>query len=316
MSKSNVYAIVIPIYNRLQVTKEGLKYIMAAVTNYTRSSSKPAAIEVIVVDDGSTDGSKEWIGLHYPQIRIIVGTGDLWWTGSVNFGISYALNRFQNLKGIILQNDDVALDPDWLIKYVRDIEKNPNALIGCATSTLESKDRILYGGRQMHPWFAREKKINHLQHRDSLSENYTTPSFDLYGRGLYIPKSVFEEVGLFDQERFKHRGDMDIPLRAKKKGYKLLVSYGAIVYELPQFAYNLDGKQRLTLKEAYILLTDFRSSYSLKHIYFYSRIATRNIIHFLPFFAGNLYYHIRNVGWRVCKNYLLSSSYKSRLQHR
>lgn len=307
MSKSNVYAIVIPIYNRLQVTKEGLKYIMAAVASYTRLSSRPAAIEVIVVDDGSTDGSKEWIAFHYPQIRIVVGTGDLWWTGSVNMGINYALNRFADLKGIILQNDDVALDSDWLIKYLHDIETHPKSLIGCATSTLESKDRILYGGREMHIWFAREKKINHLQHRESLEKDYTTASFDLYGRGLFIPRSVFEEVGLFDQQRFKHRGDMDIPLRAKKKGYKLLVSYGAIVYELPQFAYNLDGKQRLTLKEAYTLLTDFRSSYSLKHIYYYSLIATKNAIHFIPFFAGNLYFHVRNVCWRVFKYYLLTS---------
>lgn len=308
MGTVNVYAIVVPIYNRLQVTREGLKYIMAAVSNYTRSSLRPAAIEVIVVDDGSTDGSKEWIAQNYPQIRILVGTGDLWWTGSVNMGIEFALNRFANLRGVILQNDDVALDPEWLINYIHDIESHPQSLIGCATSTLDSKDRILYGGRQMHAWFAREKKINHLEPREKLSKDYTVTSFDLYGRGLFIPTSVFHEVGLFDQIRFKHRGDMDIPLRAKKQGYKLLVSYGAIVYELPQFAYNLDGKQRLTFKEAYTLLTDFRSSYSLRHIYYYSLIATKNAFHFLPFFAGNLYFHVRNVCWRVCKNYLLSSS--------
>lgn len=313
MTSTGVYAIIIPIYNRLNVTKEGLRHITTAVSTYVRSSSRPACIEVIVVDDGSTDGSKEWIGYNYPQIRILVGTGDLWWTGSVNMGIRYAMNSFSNLRGIILQNDDVALEPDWLLKYIRAIEANPGCLIGCATSTLNSKDRIIYGGRMMHQWFAREKKINYLRERTTIGDDYTVPSFDLYGRGLFIPTSVFKDIGLFDHVRFKHRGDMDIPLRAKKHGYKLLVSYGAIVFELPQFSYNLDSKQRLTFREAYTLLTDFRSSFSVRHIYNYSKIATANAVHFVPFFIGNLYFHVRNVCWRVCKNYLLKSAYSQSL---
>lgn len=308
MNDTGVYAIIVPIYNRINVTREGLRHITTAVTTYLQNSSDPAGIELIVVDDGSTDGSKEWIRHNYPQISILSGTGDLWWTGSVNMGIRYAMGMFSNLRGVILQNDDIALEPDWLAKYIKAIEMNPGALIGCATSTLNTRDQILYGGRMMHTWFAKEKKINHLKDRKSLGSDYTVPSFDLYGRGLYIPIQVFKDIGLFDQHRFKHRGDMDIPLRAKKHGYKLLVSYGAIVYELPQFSYNLDSKQRLTLREAYTLLTDFRSSFSVRHIFYYSQIATKNIIHFIPFFIGNLYFHVRNVSWRVCKNYLISST--------
>lgn len=308
MNDPEVYAIVVPIYNRINVTKEGLKHITTAVSTYIRNSNRPERIELIVVDDGSSDGSKEWISQNYPQIHILSGTGDLWWTGSVNLGIRYALDIFSNLRGVILQNDDVALEHDWLVKYIKAIEANPGALIGCATSTLTTRDRILYGGRMMHTWFAKERKINYLSDRNTLESDYTVSSFDLYGRGLYIPSQVFVDIGLFDQSRFKHRGDMDIPLRAKKRGYKLLVSYGAIVYELPQFSYNLDSKQQLTLKEAYTLLTDFRSSFSIRHIFYYSLIATKNAIHFVPFFIGNLYFHVRNVGWRVCKNYLLSST--------
>lgn len=308
MNDPHVYAMVIPIYNRINVTKEGLKHITTAVGTYTRNSDHPERIELIVVDDGSTDGSKEWISQNYPHIHILTGTGDLWWTGSVNLGIRYALDRFSNLRGVILQNDDVALEPDWLVKYINAIEKNPGALIGCATATLTTSDRILYGGRMMHTWFAKERKLNYLRDRNAIKPDYTVSSFDLYGRGLYIPAQVFADIGLFDQSRFKHRGDMDIPLRAKKRGYKLLVSYGAIVYELPQYAYSLDSKQQLTLREAYTLLTDFRSSFAIKHIFYYSLIATKNAIHFVPFFVGNLYFHVRNVGWRVFKNYLISST--------
>ncbi|EOR95051.1 putative glycosyltransferase [Arcticibacter svalbardensis MN12-7] len=308
MNNQKSIVLVIPIYNRIEVTKQGLAHIINAVNYYKESSANLYGVDIIVVDDGSSDGSKEWISLHYPQIHIVVGSGNLWWTGAVNMGIQYALDNYSDLKGIILQNDDIVIEPNWIFNYIQAIDANPQALIGCATSVLDSKNMILYGGRLMHHWFAKEKKINQGTNRSILGVNYTVSSFDLYGRGLYIPYAVFRDLGLFNNKRFKHRGDMDLPLRAKKAGYKLLVSYDAIVYELPQHAYDLDGKQRLTFKEAYTLLTDFRSSYAIKHLYYYSVIATKDAFHFVPFFIGNFYFHLRTISWRVFKNYLLKSN--------
>lgn len=308
MNITESIAIVIPIYNRIDVTKEGLKHIMNAIGFYKKSAVTPLNFTVVIVDDGSTDGSKEWIKLHYPEVVVLVGDGNLWWTGAVNLGISYALENEKHLKGVILQNDDVILEPDWLYNYVNAMNANTNALIGCATAVLEDKDVIIYGGRMLHSWFAKEEKINYKASKSNIGRNYTIPSFDLYGRGLYIPKAVFDKIGLFNQQRFKHRGDMDIPLRAKKAGFKLLVTYDAIVYELPQHAYNLDGKQRITLKEAFVLFTDFRSSYAIKHAYYYSLIATTNVLQFISFFIFSVYSNAKRIGWRLCKNYLLKTT--------
>jgi len=296
-------AIVIPIYNRIDITRQGLQHIITAISYYKTCSPLPYVIHIVVVDDGSTDGSKEWIESHLPEVTVLAGTGDLWWTGAVNLGITYALSAYPDLKGVILQNDDIVIEQGWLFNFINAINANPGALIGCATSTLNEQDVILYGGRLMKR-FARERKINYRMPRKSVDLDYTVRSFDLYGRGLYIPVGVFLQVGLFDTRRFKHRGDMDLPLRAKKAGFDLRVSYGAIVFELPQHGYNLDLKETITFKEAYKLLTDFRSSYSLNHIFHYSVVATENTLEFIPFFLGNCFYHMRNVGWRLFKNYV------------
>ena len=299
-----IVAIIVPIYNRLETTKQGVGFIDQAVRYYTSLAATKYTIEVVIVDDGSTDGSGEWIKNTFPAYRLIKGDGSWWWTGAVNAGIRHCLDSMAGLRGIILQNDDIKVEQEWLYYLLRTADAHPKSLIGCATSIHENSHLIEYGGRSVNSWFAKEKKINYGVERRHFSVGHVEASFDLYGRGLYIPAEVFEEIGLFDQQSFKHRGDMDLPLRAKRKGYQLLVSYDAIVYELPQLTYGLDVKQKINFREAYKILTDFRSSSNVRFIYNYSKIATRNSFQFIVFLFSNAFYHLRRVSWRLLNNYI------------
>lgn len=299
----SVVAVIIPVYNRLRITQKGLGYIQAAVRYYEALSNKSFAIKVIIVDDGSTDGTTQWIQANHPQFTVLAGDGNLWWTGAVNKGIQHSLDTYHNLYGVILQNDDVMLEETWLAELLAAVTSHPHSLMGCATAVQEEKDVILYGGRQLNPWFAKEKKTNYKAPRNRFIKGYVTPSFDLYGRGLFIPASVFKTVGLFNAKGFKHRGDMDVPLRAKKAGFQLLVSYDAIVYELPQMTFSLDVKRKITFKEAYKLLTDFRSSNNFGFIYRYSKAATNNPFQFAVFFFSSLFYHLRGISRRLVRHY-------------
>jgi GT2 family glycosyltransferase len=258
----------------------------------------------VIVDDGSTDGSAEFILQNYPDVEVLRFDGNQWWTGAINRGIEHSLKNHDNLKAVILQNDDVLVEQDWIHTLIKTADENPRSLIGCATSVCESKDLICYGGRRLDPWFAKETKVNFRAQRSAFKKGFVIDSFDLYGRGLYIPIEVFQQLGLFDEKRFRHRGDMDIPLRAKKAGFRLLVSYDAIVYELPEHSFALDSKKKLTFREIYKSLTDFRSSNNINFIYNYSDIATHGKLQFVVFFLSNFYYNFRGICWRYLKQWI------------
>ena len=82
----------------------------------------------------------------------------------------------------------------------------------------------------------------------SVKKEYVN-SFDLIGRGIYIPLSVFQKIGLFDEKRFKQCGDTELPLRARLAGYNLIVSFKAIVYDMPELTAAIDVKEYYTYKD-------------------------------------------------------------------
>lgn len=68
--------IIVPVYNRLTTTKKCIERLHEIPKNFT----------LYVVDDNSTDGTSEML-TQFPQIKIINGSGDLWWSGAINLGM-------------------------------------------------------------------------------------------------------------------------------------------------------------------------------------------------------------------------------------
>src|SRR5687768_11882173 len=76
--------VVIPVFNRKHFTRECL----SALENQTYKD-----YTIVVVDDGSTDGTSEMIHDEFPEVTVLKGTGNLFWTASVNMGIRHALQN-------------------------------------------------------------------------------------------------------------------------------------------------------------------------------------------------------------------------------
>jgi len=280
-------SILIPVYNHLEFTKrclDGLNRLLTGVkfesTNY----------RIIVIDDGSTDGTNNWIKEHHPEVILLQGNGELWWSGGINLGAKHAEKELGS-DYILLWNNDIEPVADYfealdiIIKFLDD-----STIVGSKIYYKENKDLIWGYGGTFDPRSGKKEMIGFNNYDGKTFENELEVDW-LPGMGTLVPVSSLAKIGYWDEKVFpQYHGDSDFTLRAKKSGYKIWV--------FPQLKiWNDKSSSGLThkgsLKGLYLALTDKRSGSQIqKNIQFYKRHATsvfayRSLFnHYLRFIGG------------------------------
>jgi GT2 family glycosyltransferase len=132
-TSSRIYAVV-PVYNR----KARLESFLICMRRQTFRN-----FMIIVVDDGSTDGTSALIQENFAEVPLVVGGGNLWWTGAINLGIRHAPAQAQKDDAILIINDDIEVDPDYLESLFDALQKRPNALVGSVVVDLKNS-KVVY----------------------------------------------------------------------------------------------------------------------------------------------------------------------------
>jgi GT2 family glycosyltransferase len=234
-------SVVTPVYNRIVLTREFLG-AFSAVTypNY----------EIIIVDDGSTDGSAEVIEREFPSVRLIRTEGDLWWSKATNVGVLDALNRGADF--ILTINDDVSFEPDFLTRLVDYAADHPRTLVGSAIFSFEERDKLWYGGGKI------SYLLGELFHRTSPHDGELRW---LTGLGALIPSEVFRTVGLYDDIRFpQYFGDADFSMRAREAGFELGVEPLSIIFNRIRESTEDKLRRNVTVRNFLTPLFTLRSS--------------------------------------------------------
>jgi GT2 family glycosyltransferase len=259
--KTMIY-IIIPVFNRLKFTTECIE----SLRRQTYSDYK-----IIVVDDGSTDGTAEFLNQHYPETTVLKGDGNLWWTGATNMGVKHVLNSETGENDFILTlNNDLVVQNDYLEKLVEIYNENKPCLVGSVSVDIADPQSVHYCGVTWDSFSAKQRSAVKLPAKLSdLQANSKFIKTDLLpGRGILIPISVFKKIGIYDVQSFPHyAADEDFSLRARKAGYQLLVSNFAYVCSHVNES-NLSGKhQRKNFKYYYDFFFSIKSSCNLKYRY-------------------------------------------------
>lgn len=206
---------VIPARNRKQYTQHILSQIDKQISQ--ADCSKNFNFAVIVVDDGSTDGTREVITAEFPSVCLIKGDGSLWWTGAIVEGMKYAIEKL-NTDYIIWLNDDISL-ADNFIQELSQICQRPNSqksVIGGIVRDSNYSDWLVFSG------VIKKKPIRTIEYLDGKEEIEIDT---LNGNITVIPRQIVDQIGWPDKVKFRHYGgDFDFGNRAKKAGFKIILS--------------------------------------------------------------------------------------------
>ena len=213
-------AILLPIYNGLDFTQKCLNNLNE---NLNHPKLNRENFTIIVIDDGSTDGSAQWITTHFPSVVFITGDGTLWWSGGINKGIEYALNQHITTH-VLMWNNDIHTESDYLFQVCTAVKKySEKTIIGSKIYFADVPETIWSMGGTFNQRTGK-KKIFGTKQQDSFIYEKPFEADWLPGMGTVVHREVFEKIGWMDAENFpQYHGDIDFTLRAKLAGYRIVV---------------------------------------------------------------------------------------------
>lgn len=276
--------IVIPTFNR----KKQLSVLL-----YQLKDQKSPSVEfkVIVVVDGSTDGTIEFLESEFPEVIIVKGSGNWWFTKSLNEGCKYAVEVLK-AKLILTINDDVQIPDTYLQNLMNNYkEVGPNCIIGSSSYSTSKPTVITFSGiKRKNPW-----TLKHYKYIDSFTPKEpgdlkgVAPSVTLPTRGTLFPAEILKELNYLDEKHFpQYASDHDVVFRAAKKGTMVYVSYDAYVFE--HLELTSSGNPRLTKSLAQFLRNIFFNKYSSNYFFKDLRMSWRHGMKLLfPFYAARIF---------------------------
>jgi GT2 family glycosyltransferase len=238
-----IISIIIPTFNR----KNYLKKLLTNLHSCTIPTD--FAINIIVVVDGSTDGTFQMLISEFPEIHIVRGNGNWWYTKSMNRGFKKAIEL--NSDFVLTMNDDTEIENDYIINIIESYNKvEPGSIMGSVSFTMEKPNRILSSGsyyksrilgitKSYYPSLLPKEpsEIN-----DDIKESVLLP-----GRGMLIPIETLRELNLFDDKFKQYHSDSDFCIRAQNNNIKVYVSFCAHIF----VHHKQTGKGTSFLKEPF-----------------------------------------------------------------
>lgn len=267
MAKPNTIALLMPVHNGLAYTRRTLDSIAKSLKNAERHRYE---VRIVVIDDGSSDNTYEWIHANYPKIIVIRGDGNLWWSGSINKGIRAAEERYTPAYYLLWNNDLVMAEEFFKRLFAMISDFSSDIILTSTVYYLNDPKRVFSMGGWFNPISGVARVVNT---RSCRKEDMNRPIYvDWFGgMGTLIPVSAVGTVGYFDEKQFpQYKGDFDFALRAKKAGFRIIAHPALMVWndtsQTGFAAKNFSGFVKS--------FTDRKSQYNLaENIAFYRRHA-------------------------------------------
>jgi GT2 family glycosyltransferase len=205
-------AVLITVHNRREKTLRSLRSLMA-------QWPEQHSVRVVLVDDGSTDGTAKAVMGEFPELHVVRANGDLFWCRGMALAWTAAA-EMDNFDGVLWLNDDVVLD-DGSVAAMLDAAEHgrassqPAILVGATRDPYTNA--TTYGGlRLVSRW--------HPGKHERLEPDGTLQPIDTFnGNVVFVPAEVEQQIGRIS-DHFSHAtGDTEYGLRARRAGISVLL---------------------------------------------------------------------------------------------
>ena len=209
-------------------------------------------LELIVVDNISSDESQITCKEKYPDVRLIQNKENLGYCGGNNVGIKEAKGEF-----IVILNPDTIVEPNWLNELILAYEKFGEGLYQPKILSLNKKDVIQSTGNMLHLFgfgFARDKGTKITNKIEEIEKiGYAS------GTCLFTSMEVITKVGLLDEFLFLYHDDLDLGWRAAQIGINSYYVPKSKIFHVESYSLKWSSKKFYWLERnrKYCLLTHY-----------------------------------------------------------
>ncbi|HEX2172079.1 MAG TPA: glycosyltransferase family 2 protein [Dehalococcoidia bacterium] len=180
--------------------------------------------EVVLVDNASTDGSRELVRSSYPEVRLIELSRNVFFAGAVNAGIRATAGRY-----VALLNNDTEVEPGWLEALVRALDACPKAGLAASKMLLFDRRDVINSAGDLYrvdgtPGNRGVWEVDRGQYDDSRLV------FGASGGAALYRRAMLDDIGLFDEDFVGYCEDVDLSFRAQLAGYRCVFVPEARIY--------------------------------------------------------------------------------------
>ena len=209
----------------------GVALLKQYLPSVLRHTSRELA-EVVVIDNGSNDGSLEWLKQQYPTVRVVALDHNYGFAGGYNRGIAALEHEY-----LLLLNSDVEVTPQWIEPLLAEIERSPK-IVAVQPKILSYRERTMYeyagaeGGYM--DWlgypFCRGRIFDTIEEDRGQYGEEPKEVFWTTGACMLVRRRCYMEAGGLDENFFAHQEEIDLAWRWKSIGLQLWVVPQSIVY--------------------------------------------------------------------------------------
>lgn len=215
----------------------GLQHLEPCFRSLLALDYSPDRLELILADNGSADGSREFVRERFPQVRIVA------------LPLNYGFSRANNLaaaeargKYVAFLNNDMRVEPGWLTELVKPALAADDVIAVGSRILSWDGERIDFAG-SLHNFYGHGWQIGF---GDERVEDYAADREILApcGGAMLVERQVFLDVGGFDGDFFAYFEDTDLGWRLWVTGYRAMLAGRSVVYHVHHGYWGQVGHER------------------------------------------------------------------------